>query len=106
MATKNWSDKQANVFSHFIEQPLVNLVVRARAGTGKTTTIVEAVKRLLQANPSRKIIIAAFGKAIADELVARFVGYDVTVKTLHALGLSCVKRFWPKVKVSFDEHAR
>lgn len=101
MATKNWSDKQTGVFAHFIDFLLVNLVVRARAGTGKTTTIVEAVKRLLAANPSRKVIIAAFGKAIADELVARFVGYDVTVKTLHALGLQCVKRFWPRVKVSF-----
>lgn len=100
--SKNWSDKQNSIFERFINFYLVNLVVRARAGTGKTTTIVEAIKRLLAVDPTRRIIVAAFGKAIADELVARFVGYDVTVKTLHAIGLQCVKRFWPRVKVSFD----
>jgi len=99
---RNWSSKQSSIFDFFTLHLLVNLVVRARAGTGKTTTIVEAIKRLLKLNPTRKIIVAAFGKAIADELVSRFVGYDVVVKTLHALGLSCVKRFWPSVKVSFD----
>lgn len=103
MATaKNWSEKQTNVFHHVVNFLLVNLVVRARAGTGKTTTIVEAIKRLLNAEPTRKIIVAAFGKAIADELVSRFVGYDVVVKTLHALGLQCVKRFWSDVRVSLD----
>jgi superfamily I DNA/RNA helicase len=99
---RNWSDKQGNVFEFVVDFLTRNLVVRARAGTGKTTTIVEAVKRLLKANPQRTIIIAAFGKAIAEELVSRFVGYNVIVKTLHAIGLQCVKRFWPDVKVSFD----
>ena len=99
--SRRWSEKQDAIFEHFISSPDRALVVRARAGTGKTTTICEAIKRLLQADKTRQIIVAAFGKAIADELVSRFVGYDVTVKTLHALGLSCVKRFWPDVKVGF-----
>jgi superfamily I DNA/RNA helicase len=104
MATnaRNWSDKQDAIFNFFTAYPSKNLVVRARAGTGKTTTITEAVKRLLQADSSRSIIVAAFGKAIADELVTRFAGYNVIVKTLHAIGLQCVKRFWSDVRVSFD----
>lgn len=101
-AVRSWSDKQVNVFAHFINNFSRNLVVRARAGTGKTTTICEAVRRLLDANPKRVIIVAAFGKAIAEELVSRFVGYNVIVKTLHALGLQVVKKYWPDVKVSFD----
>lgn len=99
--TRNWSDKQQDVFARILAT-FTHLVVRARAGTGKTTTIVEAVKRLLVAHPTRVVIVAAFGKAIADELVTRFTGYNVIVKTLHSIGLSAVKRFWPKVKVSFD----
>lgn len=99
---RNWSLKQLDVFHYVVNFLTKNLVVVARAGTGKTTTIVEAVKRLLTAHPTRTIIVAAFGKSIADELVTRFTGYNVTVKTLHSIGLSCVKRFWPRVKVSFD----
>jgi superfamily I DNA/RNA helicase len=101
-AVSKWSEKQDNVFVHFVTQFFRNLVVRARAGTGKTTTICEAVKRLLTVDPTRIIIVAAFGKAIAEELQTRFVGYSVTVKTLHSLGLQVVKKYWPDVKVDFS----
>jgi len=96
---QDWSRKQIDIFDHFINFYLINLVVRARAGTGKTTTICEAVRRLLRADPKRVIAVAAFGRAIADELSTRFVGYDVTVATLHAIGLRVVRRMWPNVQV-------
>jgi DNA helicase-2/ATP-dependent DNA helicase PcrA len=95
-----WSSLQENFFGQFVTGTR-HLIVRARAGTGKTTSIVEAVMRLLQANATRSIVICAFNKNIAEELITRFVGFNVTVKTLHAIGLSCVKRFWPDVKVAF-----
>jgi superfamily I DNA/RNA helicase len=95
-----WSELQEVIFTEFVDGT-THIVVRARAGTGKTTSIVEAVRRLLDKHPTRVVIVCAFNKNIADELVTRFVGYNVIVKTLHAIGLSCVKRFWPDVKVSF-----
>lgn len=94
-----WSTQQDAVFAAFLDTFGSNLVVRARAGTGKTTTIEEAVKRWLQANPTRSVTVCAFGKDIQLELQKRFVGFPVSVKTLHSLGLAAVKRYWPDVAV-------
>lgn len=96
-----WSDLQDIIFIEATSTTPRHLVVRARAGTGKTTTIVEFVKRLLKAFPKRVVVVCAFNKNIAEELTSRFMGFNVIVKTLHAIGLSCVKRFWEGVKVSF-----
>ncbi len=95
-----WSALQENFYTEYVNGKR-HIIVRARAGTGKTTSIVEAVLRLLSFDASRVIVVCAFNKNIAEELITRFVGFNVIVKTLHAIGLQCVKRFWPDVKVSF-----
>lgn len=100
-STRVWTSEQNDIFDFFTTQH-GHLVVRALAGTGKTTTIVEAVKRWLAANPGKTVVVCAFNKRIEQELVTRFVGFPVVVKTLHALGLSCVKRFWERVGVDFS----
>src|SRR5436190_20992705 len=77
-APRVWSDEQNTVFDWFERRSSYssgNLVVRARAGTGKTTTIVEGVNR---ANDGQ-ILLAAFNKSIAKELQGR-----VTKKTIEA----------------------
>lgn len=98
---QTWSEKQVAIFTQFLTQLLTHLVVIARAGTGKTTTIVEAVNRLAVAFPKRQIVVCAFNKSIANELVKRITHPNVVVKTLHAIGLSIVVRFWEGLKVSF-----
>lgn len=85
-----WSVQQESIFSFFTESE-DHLVVRARAGTGKTTTIVEAVKRWLASNPGKTAIVCAFNKRIAEELTSRLAGYPVIVKTLHAVGFACCR---------------
>lgn len=95
-----WSNFQEAIFVEYVTGSR-HIIVRARAGTGKTTTIVEAVKRLLKVHPDRVIIVCAFNKNIAEELNKRFAGFNVIVKTLHAIGLNCVKRFWEGIKVNF-----
>ncbi len=71
-----------------------HLVVRARAGTGKTTTIVEMVKRWVAANPGKRAIVCAFNVRIAAELKKRFIGFmGVEVLTLHALGFRCIRPY-------------
>ncbi len=62
-------------------------VIRARAGTGKTTTIVELIKRTVAKWPHLKIVACAFNKEIANELTLRLPA-TVTAKTLHALGFA------------------
>lgn len=87
-----------------------HLIVEARAGTGKTTTLVEGVRRLLGEAPrivpseqqqivwdkialsgnARTIAFCAFNKAIEIELSKR-VPAGCTTSTFHGLGCSAVR---------------
>jgi len=89
---KDWSQQQRAIFSWF-KAGDGNLVVRARAGTGKTTTIVEGVTYA----PERKILLAAFNKKIAVELDARLTHPGAEAKTLHSVGFGFVRNAWGKV---------
>lgn len=98
---KIWSTKQNAIFAWFAAHAagvVRNLVVRARAGTGKTTTICEALKHI---HSGLSVLVCAFGKDIQLELANRLTGLPVDVRTIHSLGLSIVKLFWPSVKVSY-----
>jgi DNA helicase-2/ATP-dependent DNA helicase PcrA len=99
VSARTWSDQQLAIFRFFVEAE-GHLVVIARAGCGKTTTIVEAVTRWLAVNPGKRVTVCAFNKRIEQELVTRFVGLPVTVKTLHAIGFACVRRFWPTIRIN------
>lgn len=91
---KTWSPEQNDIFRWFAEGK-GNLVIRARAGTGKTTTIIEGISRA----PERRILLAAFNKIIADELQSRLTNPRAEAKTLHGLGFSYLRRAWPKLNV-------
>lgn len=67
-----------------------HLIVKARAGTGKTTTIIEGVNRA----PERRILLAAFNKKIAEELTQRMENPCAEAKTLHGVGYSFVLANW------------
>lgn len=88
--SKNWSTQQIAIFSHFATGR-GHLVVRARAGTGKTTTILEAINHA----PESKVLLAAFNGRIAKELQEKLGGWSfgarAEAKTLHSLGFSFVK---------------
>lgn len=93
-AVVTWSEEQNAIFSWF-ERGAGNLVVRARAGTGKTTTILEGVNRA----PEEKILLAAFNKSIAQELQRRIRNPRVEAKTLHGLGFAFLRRVWTGVRL-------
>lgn len=98
-----WSDEQEAIFDWFAHGT-GNLVVQARAGTGKTTTIVEAIQRA----PEQKILLAAFNNVIARELRGRIEcgwGTPYEVKTLHALGFAFCKQQWGK-RLGVDNDVR
>lgn len=96
------SDYQRAIFAWFAAvKPdfTQHLIVRARAGTGKTTTICEALRYL---PPGLRTLVCAFGKDIQLELAKRVEGIvGVEARTLHSLGLATVKRFWPDVKIIY-----
>ena len=70
----------------FVEHGVGNLVVEACAGAGKTTTLIQILKRL----PSdKKVLFCAFNKDIVKEIKKK-VGNDydnVDIRTVHSLGL-------------------
>lgn len=72
-----------------------NTVVRARAGTGKTTTIITGVERI---PAHRKTLLCAFNKSIQKELADRAPPY-CEVKTLHGAGFAAIRRRFPGVQV-------
>lgn len=78
---RNWSPQQQLIFNWF-KASGGNLVVRARAGTGKTTTILEGIRYA----PERSILLAAFNKRIAEELKLKLSNPNAEAKTLHSLG--------------------
>lgn len=90
-----WSKQQESIFEWF-EGGKGNLIVRARAGTGKTTTIIEGVRRM----PEDSVILAAFNKRIAEELTVRLGDSAAEAKTLHSIGFSLVREFWPGVRTA------
>ena len=59
-----------------------NLIIDAKAGSGKTTTIIEGLKHV---EPDENCIFLAFNKSIATELSSR-VPDNCVAKTLNALG--------------------
>lgn len=76
----DWSDEQRPILSWFqmpAEDDPRSLIVIARAGTGKTTTIMGAVNGALESD-------------------------EITAKTLHSLGFSIVRRWWESVRIGRD----
>ena len=88
------SEYQAAIF-RFIEEGTGDAIVNAVAGSGKTTTLVEASKLL---PPSTSSIFCAFNAHIVKELTSRLQGMEC--KTIHSIGLSTLAQHFgwqPKV---------
>jgi DNA helicase-2/ATP-dependent DNA helicase PcrA len=77
---RSWSQYQQNIFS-FVQTGTGNAIVKAVAGSGKTTTIVHAMEYMQGSS-----IFLAFNKSIADELKSR----GVNARTFHSLVYSAV----------------
>lgn len=84
----NWTAEQLDIFDWFEDGPgTPNAVVEARAGCGKTSTILEGVSRA----PDQRKIVVAFNRHIARELQEK-VPDGTQARTLHSLGRGwCVK---------------
>lgn len=89
---RNWSELQKDIFRD-INKGKGHTVVIARAGSGKTSTIVEGFKYIPK---GKKTLMVAFNKAIADELKQRAASY-IDVMTLHSLGFRAIKQSFGEV---------
>jgi hypothetical protein len=65
-----------------------SIVLRANAGTGKTTTNTENTARIREANPAARIANVSFGRDIAKvikEKLAQRGLYDIDASTIHSM---------------------
>lgn len=81
-----------------------NAIVVARAGCGKTTTIMQVVTDLIKQNPRQSIFIGAYNKAIAVEIQDKLKKANIDWKqgkagTMHSIGFSIWKANAKDVKV-------
>ena len=82
----------------FVKKRPENILIKAYAGAGKTSTIVEAVKLLPQ---DKSIMFLAFNKHIQEELKTKLPEH-VRCYTTYGLGTSAIKRKYGD-KIKFDE---
>lgn len=96
----NWSPEQNAIFEwlHTYAPLAKNLIVRARAGTGKTTTIKEALTRA----PEQTILYAVFNKRNQKEAESSISDTRVQVKTLHSLGYGFIRRHWGNARPDME----
>ncbi len=94
-----WSAQQEAIFSWAAEPQEVirSLVIRARAGTGKSTTIAEMVKRM----PEASILVCSFSKDIEVAMNEKLKDTKAIAKTFHAIGRACVVRFRDRINFDF-----
>lgn len=93
------ASQRQNIVFNVLCQTDLNLVIEAVAGSGKTTTIVNAAKFLLSyikqyIRYRKNIGFFCFNTSIRDELVSRFQNEknEIAVRTLHQYGLYCTRR--------------
>ena len=82
----NFSEEQKNIFN-YAKNGINNVIIQAVAGAGKTTTLIECVKQLIEHNKKVKILLLAHNKSTRDTLKERLGDYiqNVKVFTLHGL---------------------
>lgn len=93
-----WSPQQQAVFD-FVTNGRGSAFITAVAGAGKTTTIVEACRRM-----EGSICFAAYNTKIAEEIKAKIAKLNLSnridVGTFHKFGFAAWRKVHPKVRLS------
>lgn len=90
-----WTSEQEEIFRWF-RSGRGNLIVDAKAGSGKSTTIREGVVWA----PESSVLICAFNKHIASEMqeaLKPIKGRVIKASTLHSVGYEITKHHWPNI---------
>lgn len=83
------SPYQEKIFD-FIVHGNGNAVISAKAGSGKTSTCVTAIKLI---KPKNKVMFLAFNRSIAEDLSQKLKDYpNVEVRTSHGLGFAIIRK--------------
>lgn len=91
------SKYQQKIFD-FVEHDKGNLIIDAKAGSGKTSTIIKSLDLI---KPNEKALFVAFNKSIVDELKGRITHRNVDISTLHSLGYKFIREH---VRLNLNNH--
>lgn len=94
-----WNDEQSRIYEE-IKTLSTNLLVNARAGSGKTTTLIECLNLLPQ---NVKILFLAFNRTIVDELSKRINNPSIEIATFHSMGWSIVRKKYSRLIPKLNE---
>lgn len=108
-----WSEQQEDAFKWFyygkqcrcLYDPCncpQHLMLRARAGCGKSSTIAEGVNRAAE-DP---IWVCAFGKQTQRALSSMVTNPNAETTTVHSMGLRFIRRKWSGMPVEEKRHLR
>lgn len=81
-----------------------HILLEARAGSGKSSSSLEGLRRVLAADPSARWRYAAFNKSIADEFRPKAPS-QVEVATLHSFGYQSIRAAFGRVQVDAGKTA-
>lgn len=95
------SPYQEKIFEN-IEHGTSNMVINAVAGSGKSTTIINALSLIPQ---GKKVLFIAFNKDIVESLKEKIGKMpNVDIMTYHSLGYSIVKENYKKGGLGLNEY--
>ncbi len=95
-----WSDYQTAIFDHIADPDSPHLVVEACPGSGKTTTIVEALNYIPKDDSA---LFLAFNASIVKELKSKC--HNADVMTVHGYGLRRITAAYGRVPIANDPPA-
>ena len=87
----------------FITNGSGNAVVSAVAGSGKTTTLINAITLIPK---EKSVVFFAFNKSIVSEIQERVPqsANNVDVKTLHSYGFSAFRKSYPNCEIKNNKY--
>lgn len=91
---------EQEAFLKLVKEEDCSAILTARAGTGKTTVIVEALK-----DTQQKCLCLAFNSSIATTLKQRLANPNVQIATLNAFGYALLRK-WRPFNVDADKLKR
>ena len=92
---REWSSYQLAIFRN-IAEGRGHTLIQARAGSGKTTVLVEGFKYV---PAGCTVLMCAFNKSIATELKER-APRSVEVSTLHSYGLKAITKAYGRLQIN------
>lgn len=99
MTEINWTTEQLAIFDAVIEQPQQHFLIRALAGTGKSTLLKQVVTEFVHESVApADVLVLAFNKIIAGEMTSK-LPKGFRASTFHSAGFSVLRSHSPYASV-------